>query len=184
MLPAEIKRHRFTVDEYHDMAATGLLTEDDRVELIDGEIVEMSPIGWRHANCVTALTMLLARFALDRYAVSVQNPVTIGEYGELQPDLTLLERTPHRRLPGPDDVALAVEVSDSTLSYDKNIKLPRYAQSGVPEVWIVDLENHKVEVHSKPSEENYRESKSFGPGESVTSANVEDLSVPVNEIFA
>jgi Uma2 family endonuclease len=184
MLPAEIKRHRFTVEEYHDMAATGLLTEDDRVELIDGEIVEMSPIGWCHANCVTTLTMLLARFALDLYVVSVQNPVTIGEYGELQPDLTLLEQTTHGRLPGPDDVSLAVEVSDSTLSYDKNIKLPRYAQAGVPEVWIVDLENQRVEVHSEPSPNGYHESKNFGPGETVTSANVENLSVPVNDTFA
>ncbi len=184
MLPAEIKRHRFTVEEYHDMAATGLLTEDDRVELIDGEIVEMSPIGWRHANCVTALTMFLARFALDRYVVSVQNPVTIGEYGELQPDLVLLEQTPHGRLPGPEDVALAIEVSDSTLSYDKNIKLPRYAQSGVPEVWIVDLENQRVEVHASPSPTGYRESKSFTQGQSVSSTSIRDLSMPMNDIFA
>ena len=183
MLPAEIKRHRFTVEEYHEMVPSGLLAEDDRVELIDGELVEMSPIGWRHANCVTALTMLLARFAQDRYVVSVQNPVTISEYGEPQPDLVLLERQPHGRLPGPDDVALVIEVSDSTLAYDKTVKLPRYAGAGIPEVWIVDLENHKVEVHSNPSPEGYRASQTFGPGERASSASIEGLAPPVDEIL-
>ncbi len=186
MLPSEIKRHRFTVDEYHDMAATGLLAEDDRVELIDGEIVEMSPIGARHVACVISLTHLVMGAVGGEYFVSVQNPVALDGGTEPQPDLSLLRAKPDPagKLPGPEDVALAVEVSDSTLSYDKNIKLPRYAQAGVPEIWIVDLENQRVEVYSEPSPNGYHESKNFGPGETLTSANVENLSVPVNEIFA
>lgn len=183
MLPAEVQRHRFTVEEYHRMGETGLFSEDDRVELIDGEIVEMTPIGWRHANCVTSLNMLLARFAEDHYMVSVQNPLIISEHGEPQPDLVLLERSPRGRLPAPEDVLLLVEVSDTTLSYDRNVKLPRYAAAGVPEVWIVDLEGHRVEVHSGSSAQGYSVTREFGPGESARSESVSGLSVDVDEVL-
>ncbi len=183
MLPAEVVRHRFTVEEYHKMAEAGLLSEDDRVELIDGEIVEMTPIGWRHANCVNDLNMLLARFAQGRYVASVQNPLTISEHGEPQPDLVLLKRRPRGRLPNPEDVALVIEVSDTTLAYDRDVKLPRYARAGIPEVWIVDLEGRRVESHWAPSAEGYGVSREFGPGEQVHSASVEDLSLPVDEIL-
>jgi len=183
MLPAEVQRHRFTVEEYHSMGETGLLGEDDRVELIDGEIVEMAAIGWRHANCVNALNMLLARFAQDRYVVSVQNPITISEYGEPQPDLVLLRNQPVGRLPGPEDVLLVVEVSDTTLSYDRHVKLPRYAAAGVPEVWIVDLEGRRIEVHAGPSAEGYGLSREFGPGEQARSESVENLLLPVDEVL-
>ena len=148
-----INRHRFTVEEYHKMGEAGIFGEDDRVELIDGEVVEMTPIGWRHANCVNDLNMLLVRFAGERYVVSVQNPLTISEHGEPQPDLVLLKRRPHGRLPAPGDVALVIEVSDTTLSYDRDVKLPRYGRAGLAEVWIVDLEGRRVELHSAPSAE-------------------------------
>ncbi len=183
MLPAEVKRHRFTVEEYHRMVEIGLLSEDDRVELIDGEIVEMAAIGWRHANCVNDLNMLLVRFAQDRYVVSVQNPITISEHGEPQPDLVLLRNQPVGRLPGPEDVLLLIEVSDTTLSYDRNVKLPRYARAGIPEVWIFDLEGCRVEVHAVPSTEGYGLSREFGPGESARSESVEGLSAVVDEVL-
>jgi Uma2 family endonuclease len=183
VLPADIVRHRFTVEEYHRMVEVGLLSEDDRVELIDGEIVEMTPIGWRHANCVNDLNMLLARFAQGRYVVSVQNPITISEHGEPQPDLVLLKRRPRGRLPAAEDVALVIEVSDTTLAYDRDVKLPRYAQAGVPEFWIVDLEGRRIESHSAPSAEGYRVSREFGPGEQARSESVEGLALPVDEIL-
>ncbi len=183
MLPAGVVRHRFTVDEYHRMAEAGLLSEDDRVELIDGEIIEMTPIGWRHARCVSRLNMLLARFAGDRYVVGVQNPLTISEHGEPQPDLVLLERRPRGRLPGPADAALVIEVSDTTLAYDRDVKLPRYARAGVPEVWIVDLQVRRVESHSDPSPEGYSVSREFGPGQQARSGSVEGLSLPVDEVL-
>lgn len=182
-MPAEVERHRFTVEEYHKMVEAGLLSEDDRVELIDGEIVEMTPIGWRHANCVNDLNMLLARFAGDRYVVSVQNPLTISEHGEPQPDLVLLKRRPRGRLPTPDDVDLVIEVSDTTLAYDRDVKLPRYAQAGVPEVWIVDLEGGRIVLYSSPSSEGYRDSREFGPGEQASSESVQGLSLLADEIL-
>ena len=183
MLPAEIERHRFTVEEYHKMVETGLLSEGDRVELIDGEVVEMAAIGWRHANCVNDLTMMLARFAQDRYVVSVQNPITISEHGEPQPDLVLLRDRPMGRLPGPEDVLLLIEVSDTTLSYDRNVKLPRYAAAGIPEVWIIDLGGGRIETHSEPSAEGYGISREYGTGEHVRSTSIDDLTVAVDEVL-
>ena len=183
MLPAEVERRRFTVEEYHRMGETGLLGEDDRVELIDGEVVEMSPIGWRHARCVSRLTMLLTRFTQDRYVVSVQNPLTISEHGEPQPDLVLHAEPPPGRLPIPEDALLVVEVSDTTLSYDRNIKLPRYAAAGVVELWICDLEGRKITTYSQPSANGYAVSCEYGPGEQVRSESVEDLSLSVDEVL-
>lgn len=186
MLPAEVKRHRFTVEEYHEMGRLGLLSEDARVELIDGELVEMTPIGNRHLTCVVALTHLMMRAVGSVYFVSVQNPVTLSDGTEPQPDLSLLKTKPDPdgKLPGPDDVALVVEVSETTLTYDRNIKLPRYAQAGVPEVWIVDFTGRKVEVHSEPSPEGYRVARTFVRGERVSSPSVRELSPPVDEILA
>jgi Uma2 family endonuclease len=146
MLPAEITRYRFTVEEYHKMAEAGVFSEDDRVELIQGEVVEMTPIGWRHARCVSTLNMLLTRYADGRYVVSVQNPIAVDEHGEPQPDLALVTELPVGRLPGPEEVLLVVEVSVTTLSYDRNVKLPLYARAGIPEAWIVDLTGEIIEV--------------------------------------
>lgn len=184
MLPAEITRHRFTVEEYHKMAEAGVLSEDDRVELIEGEIVEMTPIGWRHARCVSNLNMLLAHFAGDRYVVSVQNPITVSEHGQPQPDLALVREMPAGRLPGPDEVILVVEVSDTTLPYDKNVKLPIYARAGISEAWIVDLQSEIVEVHTEPRPGGYARVRRYDRGDDeLRSETVPDLILPVGEIL-
>lgn len=184
MLRAEIKRHRFTAEEYHRMAEVGLLREDARVELIGGEILDMSPIGWRHAECVNRLNKILVRLVGDRYAVNVQNPIALGEEDEPQPDLALAKEDPNRRrLPGPEDVVLVVEVSDTTLAYDKNVKLPLYAGVGIPESWIVDLQGRKVEVHTNPGPGGYLSVREASPGEQIRAAIIEGLSLPVDEIL-
>lgn len=191
MLPAEVTRHRFTVEEYHRMAEVGLLGEGDRVELIDGEVVEMSPIGWRHARCVRQLINLLARFALGhsdsgavRYQVDAQNPIVLSEHGEPQPDLALLREVPFGRLPAPKDVLVVVEVSEgATLSYDKNVKLPRYAQAGVPEVWIVDLGGEAVDVHAIPENGRYTIVRRYAPGDELRSETVRGLVLSAGEVL-
>jgi Uma2 family endonuclease len=182
----EVKRHRFTAREFRAMGEAGVLGEDDRVELVDGEIVDMAPIGSRHLSCVVALTHLLVERAQGGYFVSVQNPVRLSERDEPQPDLTLLRRKPDPAAPGPpdpEDVLVVVEVSDTTLSYDRNVKLPSYAQAGIPEAWVIDLEAGNVEVHSGPAPNGYRESRSFGSGDGLVSGTVEGLSVPVDEVL-
>src|SRR3712207_4278462 len=132
-----LRRRRFTVEEYHKMGEAGILGEDDRVELIDGEVLEMTPIGWRHVWCVRQLIGLLASFAETSsgvsYEVDAQNPITLGEHGEPRPDLILLLDPPVGHLPGPGEVALVVEVADTSLGFDRDVKLPRYAEARIAE---------------------------------------------------
>ncbi len=183
--PQAIKQHRFTVEEYHKMGEAGIFSEDDRVELIDGEVVEMTPIGWRHMWCVRRLIRLLAGFAETssgvRYEVDAQNPIALGEHGEPQPDLVLLLDPPVGRLPGPGDVALVVEVADASLAFDRNVKLTRYSEAGIPEAWLIDLNADRFEVHSEPASDGYRRTARYGRGERVESATLPNLALDVDE---
>ena len=183
MLREEIRTRRFTVSEYHRMAEAGILGEDDRVELVGGELVEMTPIGSRHLACVVALNHLLVEASGRRWFVSVQNPVRLSERDEPQPDLSLLRGRPAPAPPGPEDVLVTIEVSDTTLSYDRNVKLPMYARARIPEAWIVDLTGRKVEVRSDPASDGYRASKTFGPGEVIVSSTAGGISLPVDEVL-
>ena len=132
---ARVTRRRFTVHEYHRMAEAGILHEDDRVELIEGELIEMAAIGTRHFTCVNGLNRFLVRSVGDEAIVSVQNPVRLDEYGEPQPDLAVIRPRDYREsLPMPEDVLLLIEVSDTTLAYDRGVKLPMYARKGMREV--------------------------------------------------
>lgn len=167
-----VSRRRFTVHEYHRMAEAGILHEDDRVELIDGEVVEMSPIGGRHAKCVTELTRLLAPLISDQVLLSVQNPIRIGEYYEPQPDVTVLrpsERYRAGELPEPQDVLVLIEVSDTSLPHDRTVKLPLYARAGIPEVFIVDLVSDTIERHTEPTGNGYRLTARARRGETLES---------------
>ncbi len=186
MLPAEVTRRRFTVEEYHKMAEAGILREDDRVELIEGEIVDMAPIGTRHLACVVALTHLLVIASGGRYFVSTQNPVSLGDGDEPQPDLNLLRCRPDPaapRPPGPEDILLVVEVSDTTFAYDRRVKLPLYARAGIPEMWIVDLKNGSVEVYAGPSSGGYARVRRYGRRYELRSETVPDLLLPVADIL-
>lgn len=185
MLPAGVRRRRFTSEEYHRMGEIGLLGEDERVELIDGEVVEMNPVGGPHISCVVGLTNSLAQAAGGRFLVSVQNPIRLRDGREPQPDLSLLRERPvaAEGPPAAENVLLVIEVSDTSLAYDKDVKLPLYAASGIPEAWIVDLSGRRVEVHSQPGTVGYRSIRIFAPGEAVISATVEGLVVPIDEFL-
>ena len=187
MGPQEIKRHRFTVEEYHKMGEAGIFSEDDRVELIDGEVVEMTPIGWRHMWCVRQLNRILVGFADertargDRYEVDVQDPIFLDGHGEPQPDLVLLHNPPVGRPPGPAEVALVVEVADTSLGFDRDVKLPRYSQAGISEAWLVDLNSETIEVHSGPGPGGYRRTTRYTTGERVESATLPELAFDTSE---
>lgn len=137
MLPAEIERHRFGVEEYHRMAEVGILFEEDRVKLIHGEIVRMTPIGGRHISCVNRLTILLVEFSARRYVVSIQNPLRLDDEREFEPDSVFLRERPGEiglSVPTSEDALLVIEVAETSLYRDRNIKLPRYVRARVPEV--------------------------------------------------
>jgi Uma2 family endonuclease len=141
------------------MTDAGILSEDDRLELIDGEIVEMAPIGPRHASCVMRLTSLLSRELGEEAVISVQNPIQLDERSELYPDVAVLVPRSHAYrmdLPGPSDVLLLIEVADTTVDADQTVKIPRYSRAGIAEVWLIDLNHDVIHVHSDPTPAGYR----------------------------
>ena len=154
-----INRHTFTTDEYHRMAETGILTEDDRVELINGEIIAMSPINSPHASVVDRISNFLKEEIGKSVIVRVQSPLLLSDLSEPEPDVMLLKprddfyASAH---PQPNDVYLLIEVADSSLPIDRKVKLPVYAAAGVPEVWIVNLANQQIEVHRTTTENEYQ----------------------------
>lgn len=177
-----IRRRRFTVEEYHLMGEAGILHEDDQVELIDGEIVEMTPIGFRHVRCVTFLTALFVRALGDRAVVLTQQPLRLGSRSEFQPDIVLV-RPPLERIPTPPDALLVVEAADTSLDRDREIKLRRYAETGIREVWIVDLNGEAVEVCRRPSPGGYQSARRVGAGIVVSPEAFPDLEIPVADIL-
>lgn len=176
--PPVERQHRFTVEDYHVMGRAGVFKEDDRVELIDGQIIAMTPIGQRHVACVNQLTYLFTSRVYDRGAspnvlVSVQNPVRLDAHHEPQPDVVLLR--PRKDFyadghPGPEDVLLVVEVADTSLDFDRDVKVPRYAAAGIAEVWLVALEADYVEVYRGPEPDGYAEIVRHRRGEALTVA--------------
>jgi Uma2 family endonuclease len=186
-LPPEVARFRFTVDDYDRMAEAGILHEDMRVELIDGEIVQMAAIGLRHMTAVDETTRLIVQqlFSVSDLRVSVQNPIRLGRRDEPQPDLMVYRKQADRvgaRL-SPADVLLVIEVSDTTRTYDRNTKLPRYAAAGIPEAWLIDLVDDRVERHTEPSAEGYRRVDFIPRGEMLISAMLPALALPVDAII-
>ncbi len=177
----QVRRRRFTVHEYHRMGEAGILHEDDRIELIEGELIEMAAIGARHFTSVNALNRLLTRIVGDEAIVSIQNPVRLGEHHEPQPDVAVIRNRDYREsLPMLEDALLLIEVSDTTLAYDKGVKLPLYAKAGIPEVWIADLKGEQVERHTEPTERGYRRIEKKRRGEKVESAVLTGISVPAD----
>ena len=181
-----IERRLVTVREYEHMIKAGVLGEDERIELIAGEIRNMSPIGSKHAACVNRLNMLLTVALAKSALVSIQNPIKLSDLSEPQPDVALLR--PRNdfyalNLPGPDDVLLIVEVSDTTLDYDRSEKLPRYAEAGIPEVWLVDLTNETVEQYLRPRHNRYADATTLERGQLVQAHKMDVLTLHVNAIL-
>lgn len=153
-----VPRRPITVAEYHRMGEVGILTEDDRVELIEGELIAMSPVGSGHAGTANTLTRALVMAVGDRGVVAVGNPVQLDDLTEPQPDFTVLKPKPddyRSGTPRPADVLLVVEIADSSLAYDRTIKRALYARHGIPEVWIVNLRAGEVEVCRAPAGDAY-----------------------------
>lgn len=185
-MSALFARKLFTTTEYHKLRETGFFTEDDRVELIDGEIIAMSPIGPKHAGCVNKLNAFLNRKVGRHAIVAPQNPVWLNEYSEPQPDIALLKPRDDFYMnshPTPDDTLVAIEVADSTLEGDRQIKLPKYALAGVPEFWLVDLVNNRIEVHALPNEGVYQEVRIILRHQNIISRALPHLKLKASDIL-
>ncbi len=182
----KLLKRRFTVEEYERMGQAGILSEDDRVELIDGEIIELPPISPRHAAIVSRLNHFLHPEVKPRALVSIRNPLNADPYSEPQPDLMLVKRrddyyaSAHPRGP---DVLLLVEVADTTLEYDRVVKIPLYARAGIAEVWIIALPTDEIEVFRRPSAEGFRSVSKVRRGEVLSVEALPGVTLAVDQIL-
>lgn len=184
---SELVRYRFSVEEYHLMADAGLFGEDDRVELLDGEVVEMAPIGSRHAACVKWLNAFFTARLGSRVVLGVQDPMGLSERSEPQPDLTLLRPRPDYYAAGhptPADALMVVEVADTTVGSDRGVKMPLYAAGGVAEAWLVDLPAGEVHSFRRPAPAGYQDITPHGAGDVVAPLAFPEVGLAVTELFA
>jgi len=185
-MSALTQRRLFTVGDYYRMAETCILSANDRVELISGEIVEMSPIGSRHAACVKRLVHWLSAALGEQAVLSVQNPVRLDDFSEPEPDVSVLRPRADfyaAAHPGPEDVLWLIEVSDSSLVFDRRVKLPLYAAHGIPEVWVVSLVEDLVEVFRNPSAKKYAQSRKLRRGARLTPAAFPTVELDVDAVL-
>jgi Uma2 family endonuclease len=182
-MAVELKRHKFTALEYHWMGRVGILPEDSSVELIDGEIVEMPPIGDDHAGSSVGLTHLLVSRFGDVAEVSIQNPVRVNRNSEPLPDAALLHRRTARfSIPTPDQVFLVIEIAQSSLSYDRGVKIPLYGRSGVPEAWLIDLTSRLLFVYREPGADGYAVVLTRRAGDTIAPLAFPDRELSVADI--
>ncbi|MGH3566979.1 MAG: Uma2 family endonuclease [Pseudonocardia sp.] len=173
-------RRRFTVEEYERMGEVGVLDPDERVELLDGEIVAMSPIGPRHASIVDIINEVLVLTLARRAWVRIQNPVRLPPHSEPQPDIIIARRRRdfyRSAHPTAEDTLLVLEVADSSLRMDRAVKLPIYAREGIVEVWIVDLGADVVHVHARPVDGVYRDVRTVSGAQSIVPVAIPDLTL-------
>jgi Uma2 family endonuclease len=186
LVKTNLPLHRFNVKEYYRMAETGVLPPGVRVELLDGKIIDMSPIGPLHGGVVNRLDRFFQRCSRDRWLVTVQNPVHLEDHSEPQPDLMLLKPAADdydSRHAMPEDVYLLIEVSDSTLAKDRDVKLPLYGQAGITELWIVNLVDGTLEIYREPHFAGYASTQILHEGESAAPAHFPDAVIEVAKLL-
>jgi Uma2 family endonuclease len=177
-----LQERLFTIEEFERVVETGIFGEDERVELIEGRIVLMNPIGDDHIGGVNRLNRIFMRGA--DVNVSVQNPVRLGGRLLPQPDLAVLRpEAPLNRKPVPADILLLIEVADTSLAYDRQVKANLYARANIPEYWIVDINGERVEAHSDPTEDGYQTTRRYRRGQQIAPAFKSDLLIDVDEIL-
>jgi Uma2 family endonuclease len=182
-----LKTYRFTVDEYHRMGEVGIFSEDDRVELLAGAIVEMSPIGPLHAGTVNRLTTLFSSRLGNRVIVGIQNPLLLrDEDSEPQPDVVLLRPRADfytQSHPEAPDVYLVIEVADTSLEGDREVKFPIYARAGVSEAWLLDVSAERLEVYRQPTTAGYQEVRLLQRGAPIAPQAFPDLALTVDDLL-
>ncbi len=174
------------VDEYYRLAQIGVLSEDDRVELIEGEIIPMTPIGNRHASCVMRLIELIMTKLERKVIINPQNPLRLNRYNEPQPDITILKRDPNfyeNKTPDAGDTHIVIEIADSSIQHDRKTKRALYAKRGIPEYWLVNLTNNTIEVYTQPEQNTYKTQITYHRGDNIQSTIWPDLILDVDEII-
>jgi len=181
-----LPRKKFAIEEYHQIIASGVLKEDYLIELINGEIFEMSPVGFRHASCVNRLNQLLSLKLGDKTIISVQNPIKLNDNSEPQPDIVLLKPRHDfyaNQHPTVEDIFLLIEVADSSIEYDRTFKIPIYAENKVQEVWLVDLNQNLLEVYQNPQTNYYQSIKKLSSQDTLTLTQPEAITIRLDRIL-
>ena len=185
-MSVNLAKHYFTVSEYDRMGETGVFAPGARVELIEGEIIEMSPIGSRHAACVEIISDRLHDIARGKFLIRTQNPIVLDDFSEPEPDVSVLRfredyyRDAH---PRPQDVLLVIEVAETTVPFDRQIKLPLYAHAAIPEYLIFNLADQVVEYYSQPEMGSYQNARLLKRGDAFESASVPGLTLDIEMIL-
>lgn len=182
----QVAKRRFSVDEYYRMAEVGILTEDERLELLDGEVIRLSPISSRDAACVMRLNAFLNRVVGGRTIVSVRHPIHLDDFSEPQPDVALLRRREDfyaASHPTAADVLVVIEVADTSVEYDRKRKLPLYARAGIPEFWLANLPEERFEIHTQPRDGEYQSVTVVRRGETIASPTIAGLSVNASDVL-
>lgn len=185
-MAVEVQRYRFTLERFHQLTEAGILGPDDRLELMGGEIVEMSPIYPPHGSRVDRLTRLCVRSFSDRCVVRIQGALDVDEHTEAYPDVLLLRYRDdfyEARHPRADDVLLVIEVSDTTVRYDTRVKAPRYAAAGIPDYWLVNVKRNTITVFRDPSPTGYASPQIFRRGDSIRPLAFPDTEIIVADIL-
>lgn len=185
-MTVQLLRKKFTVTEFQQMSETGIIKDDERVELLEGEIIEMGKIGSRHAAFLDRLNDLFREKLGKRVLVRSQNPIQVDSYSQPQPDVALVRRREdyyEKAHPSPVDVFLLVEVADTTSESDREIKIPLYGRSGILETWLVNLNETCIEVYRYPTSNGYQQIQKLVPGEIIVPVSFPDLQVRVDEIL-
>lgn len=185
-MPATLTKRRFNVDEYYRMADAGIFAPGERVELIDGEIVRMEPIGSLHASCVTRLMRILMMGLAEKCDVRVQCPVRLGDFSEPEPDIAVVRSRSDDYAEGhpmPADVLLIVEVAHSTVDFDRELKARLYAEARVTEYWVVSLPEERIEVFREPHEGRYHKISAHRRDEVLHAMAFPEIDLPVSEVL-
>ncbi|MCB0630993.1 MAG: Uma2 family endonuclease [Saprospiraceae bacterium] len=179
-----VKKYRFTVDEYHQMGTAGIFQHGERVELIQGEIFEMSPINSPHAGTIKLLNRMFTALLGNQFIIGIQDPIQLDKYSEPEPDLCVLtfrEDMYIKSHPQSHETLLVVEVADSSLAKDREVKAPLYAAAGIPEMWIINLSEQQIEVYTQPAQEGYSQIHIYRKNEVIKTGLIKGLNV--NEVF-
>ncbi len=184
--PAANVRHKLTVSDYYRMGDAGILHEDDRIELIEGELIDMAPIGSRHAMTVNRIMRQIHNAVDEPYVISNQNPLRLSDLTEPQPDGMILKPRENEYAdahPGPEDVIVLIEVADTSLEYDKKVKVPLYARHGVREVWLINLNARQLERYTQPGETGYGQCEILDKTGTISLVGLPDVVIDLGRIL-
>lgn len=178
-----LRRHRLTVDDYYKMGEVGVFTENDRVELIEGDIIDMVPIGSQHAYAIDRLAYIIHKQISENTLLRIQNPLHLNQYSEPEPDFALvINKNYTSRHPEPAETLLIIEVASSSLTYDLDIKTPLYAEHNIPEVWIVNLNDSKIHVFQQPQNDTYKHMQEIQSG-ILTPTSVQNFVLKIDDLW-